>query len=111
MDDQYPSKIDFLNIEDLIYDPKNPRLPSSLVKGDNEKDVINWMLSDAAILELMGSIGEKGFFPAEPLLVVKSAEKEGKYIVVEGNRRLTAAKLLKHPELALDFKTYLQELA
>ena len=100
MDDQYPNKIDFLNIQELIYDPKNPRLPSSLVKGDNQKDVINWMLSDAAILELMGSIGEKGFFPAEPLLVVKSTEEEGKYIVVEGNRRLTAAKLLKHPELA-----------
>ena len=92
--------IEYKNIDDLIYDPKNPRLPSSLVKGDNEKDVINWMLTDAAILELMGSIGEKGFFPAEPLLAVPSVSYPGKFEVVEGNRRLTAAKLLKEPQLA-----------
>jgi hypothetical protein len=92
--------IEYKNIDDLIYDPKNPRLPSSLVKGDNEKDVINWMLTDAAILELMGSIGEKGFFPAEPLLAVASEIYPGKFEVVEGNRRLTAAKLLKYPDLA-----------
>jgi hypothetical protein len=92
--------IEYKNIDDLIYDPKNPRLPSSLVKGDNEKDVINWMLTDAAILELMGSIGEKDFFPAEPLLAVSSEKFPGKFEVVEGNRRLTAAKLLKYPDLA-----------
>lgn len=92
--------IEYKNIDDLIYDPKNPRLPSSLIKGDNEKEVINWMLTDAAILELMGSIGEKGFFPAEPLLAVASGTHRGKFEVVEGNRRLTAAKLLKYPELA-----------
>src|SRR5690242_6015702 len=100
MDNEYPSEIKFLQIENLFYDPKNPRLPTSLVKGDNEKDVINWMLSDAAILELMGSIGEKGFFPAEPLLVVESENEKGKYVVGEGNRRRTAAKLLDKPELA-----------
>lgn len=100
MDNQFPDRIQFLKIEDLFYDPKNPRLPASLVKGEDENEVINWMLSDAAILELMGSIGEKGFFPAEPLLVVRGEKGEGKYEVVEGNRRLTAVKLLKHPELA-----------
>jgi len=100
MENEFLDRIKFLKIEDLRYDPKNPRLPASLVKGENEREVINWMLSDAAILELMGSIGEKGFFPAEPLLVVESQKEKGKYEVVEGNRRLTAAKLLKHPELA-----------
>ena len=99
-DINYPEKIQFKQIEDLLYDSKNPRLPSSIVKGDNEKEVINWMLTDGAILELMGSIGEKGFFPAEPLLVVESKNNRGKFDVVEGNRRLTAVKLLNNPLLA-----------
>jgi len=93
-------KIEPLPLESLEFDPLNPRLPQSLVRGNNDSEVINWMLSDASIIELMGSIGEKGFFPAEPLLVVKDPKKANKYIVVEGNRRLTAVKLLSHPELA-----------
>ncbi len=39
----------------------------------------------------MLSIGQQGYFPGEPLLAVKS---NGNYIVVEGNRRLAAVKLL-----------------
>ncbi len=52
------------------------------------------------IIELMASIGEKGYSYAEPLLVVKSKKNNNKYEVVEGNRRLTALKLLFNPELA-----------
>ncbi|RZJ91424.1 MAG: hypothetical protein EOO20_05055 [Chryseobacterium sp.] len=92
--------IQYINIDDLIYDPLNPRLPSTIVQTGKESDVINWMLTDAAILELMGSIGEKGFFPAEPLLAIASKTQPGKFEVVEGNRRLTAAKLLKDPSIA-----------
>jgi len=46
----------------------------------------------------MGSIGEQSYFAGEPLLVIP-AEK-GFVTVVEGNRRLAAVKLLRHPELA-----------
>jgi hypothetical protein len=94
------TEIQYIPVDKLKYDPQNPRLPSSVVKGHNEKEVINWMLTDASIIELMGSIGEKGFFPAEPLLVVADKKDTGKYIVIEGNRRLTAVKLLLRPELA-----------
>ncbi len=89
-----------MSVDQLQFDPQNPRLPHSIVDSDDESEVINWMLSDASIIELMGSIGEKGFFPGEPLLVVKNKKKQNKYIVVEGNRRLTASKLLLHPNLA-----------
>lgn len=90
--------IHYIPVKDLKYDPKNPRLPKSMIKGDNDKEVINWMLTDASIIELMGSIGEKGFHKAEPLLVVPG--KKGTYVVIEGNRRLTAVKLLLEPKLA-----------
>ena len=91
--------IEYIPVDDLIYDKENPRLPRTVVNTDNDDDVIDWMLKDASIIELMGSIGEKGFFPGEPLLAVRKGTSK-KYIVVEGNRRLTAVKLLNKPQLA-----------
>lgn len=94
------NQIEFLPYEQLEFDKDNPRLPHSVVNSDDEGDVIDWMLKDASIIELMGSIGEKGFFAGEPLLGVQDLSHPGKQIIVEGNRRLTAVKLLHHPELA-----------
>jgi ParB-like nuclease domain len=89
--------IDFVPVKKLLFDPKNPRLPSSVNPSD-EKEVIEWMLRDATVIELMGSIATNGYFPGEPLLVIPA--KDGHFFVVEGNRRLTAAKLLTNPNLA-----------
>jgi hypothetical protein len=86
-------------LEGLEFDPENPRLPSTIDK-ENEQAVLEWMLDDATIIELMRSIGENGYFDEEPLLVVETAVNSSKYIVVEGNRRLAASKLLAHPNSA-----------
>lgn len=94
MDQEYT----LLPISDLNFDLFNPRLPASK-QGKDEKSVIEFMLLEAATLELMIAIGENDFFAGELLLVVKDKTKKGKYIVVEGNRRLTAVKLLNNPEL------------
>lgn len=106
MSKQLP-KIEYKPVGDLIYDPTNPRLPNS-VNGSNEKQVINWMLSNENVLELMASIAEEGYFPAEPLLVAPG--KKNKFIVVEGNRRLTAIKLLLNPDLATSKTNSIREV-
>lgn len=85
-----------IQVDNLHLDPENPRLPERL-KNASERDVLNWMLSDATLVDLMASIAENGFFNGEPILVV---EENGKHIVVEGNRRLASIKLLANPELA-----------
>lgn len=85
-------------ISDLKLDLFNPRLPKSK-QGKDEKSVIEFMLLEAATLELMLAIAENDFFAGELLLVVKDETEQGKYIVIEGNRRLTAVKLLHNPEL------------
>lgn len=85
--------------EDLLFDSKNPRYPKTLL-GADEPGVIKWMLDNANIIELMNSIGEQGYFSAEPLVVVPSLLHPGKFEVIEGNRRLTAVKLLQNPGLA-----------
>jgi len=96
-------------IADLKLDLYNPRLPKSK-QGKDEKSVIEFMLLEAATLELMLAIGENDFFAGEMLLVVPD-EEQGKYIVIEGNRRLTAAKLLCNPEQTTVKKVAVTEVA
>lgn len=81
----------------LRFDPENPRIPPG-VDGNDDQAVLDWMLEDAGLVELMGSIAEKGYFPAEPLLVTEIADDE--FIVLEGNRRLAAILLILNPERA-----------
>jgi hypothetical protein len=47
-------------------------------------------------MDVAESISTRGYFPNEPLLAVKEADK---FIVVEGNRRLAALKALREPGL------------
>ncbi|OAH98485.1 hypothetical protein A1353_02310 [Methylomonas methanica] len=51
------------------------------------------------VRELVQSIAASGFFPHEALIV---AFEQDKNIVIEGNRRLAAVKVLLNPELATD---------
>jgi hypothetical protein len=90
--------IEFIPIEELKFDPRNPRLPGHIQEED-ESEVLRWMLRDATLIELMGSIGTQGYFPGEPLLGYR--DDSGKPVVIEGNRRLAATRLLLHPERAL----------
>jgi len=95
----------FIPIENLEFDSRNPRLPKRLRRQNgtevSEREILEWMLGDGgAILELMVSIGEHGYFGGEPLLVTGKCGCADKWTVVEGNRRLAAVKLLLNPELA-----------
>ncbi|MDY7373237.1 hypothetical protein UE233_11400 [Acinetobacter oleivorans] len=82
--------IRMISLELLEFDPQNPRLPQN-INGEDERAVISYLIDDANIPELMMSIGEQGYFDGEPLLVVP---RDNHFIVVEGNRRLCALKLL-----------------
>ena len=101
-------------IGDLKLDLENPRLPKSkqiqAKKENNEAIIIEFMLLEAATLELLMAIGENDFFAGEQLLVVPDEENNGKYIVIEGNRRLAAVKLLSNPELSKVKKESLKKI-
>ncbi|MDR6233569.1 ParB N-terminal domain-containing protein [Pseudomonas oryzihabitans] len=85
-------EIQRIAIEDLDFDPQNPRFSRYFeLESQPEAQVIEMMVRAENVQELMGSIGEQGYFVGEPLLVAKS---DSKLIVVEGNRRLAALKLL-----------------
>ncbi len=92
-------------------DPENPRLPERLKTGDtSEGDVLNWMLEDATLVDLIASISENGFFPGEPIIAVESSI-DGRFIVIEGNRRLAALKLLQDPSIAEVSSTTVRNLS
>ena len=84
-----------LNIADLEFDKENPRLPTAV--GTKESDIIEYLATKTGIEDLMISIGENGFFDGEAIV---ATAKNGKYTVLEGNRRLVALRLLQDPGLA-----------
>jgi len=98
-----------LRIEDLQFDPENPRLPLSLDTSDLVA-VLTFMLEDEGLLDLMRSIAKQGFFPGEPLLVSPIASSTH-YVVVEGNRRFASSLLLNNPDLAPIKRTQVAEAA
>jgi hypothetical protein len=87
-------------IDQLLLDPENPRL-DGIAKSTNQIDLIRAMWKEMAVSEVALSIAENGYFEEEPLFVVPAPAANGKerYYVVEGNRRLTAVKLLVDADL------------
>src|SRR5690606_2419857 len=73
------------------FDRNNPRFPPKVAQGPLEV-LMQRFVRDERLMEIIESIGNHGFFPGEPLLVVPDGDDD--YRVVEGNRRLAALKLL-----------------
>ncbi|EBJ8061661.1 hypothetical protein F6558_22590, partial [Salmonella enterica] len=93
------NQIKSMNINKLLLDVDNPRFPTS---AENQRDAIAKMLElqYERIYRLAKDIVAKGLDPSENILVYPSEEEDGFFIVAEGNRRVTALKLLLSPKLA-----------
>lgn len=85
-----------ISVTTLHLDPLNPRLPSSK-QNLTQNEIIAELIRHDNVLTLAQRIAGNGYFSFEPLVVIK--EKFGT-VVVEGNRRLAALKLLINPDLA-----------
>lgn len=96
---------DNLPVDQLLLDTENPRL-SSGQGGTTQDELMRILWGEMAVVEVALSIAANGFFPEEPLLVIPADKKtaKDKYIVVEGNRRLAAIRLLREPHLRDKFK-------
>ena len=89
--------IQMLPLRQLELDRANPRLPrDSASEEASETQLLVHFLKRYNLLELARSIADKGFTPrhAEALLVIAHTSKSEHYVVIEGNRRLAALKLL-----------------
>lgn len=84
-------------ITDLLLDEKNPRLPEELTDLSQD-NLLRIMDRDFDLTPIAISIVSNGYFEEEALLIIPSSAQAGKFIAVEGNRRLAALKFLTFPE-------------
>lgn len=83
----------------VLLDPENPRLPDGTA---NDKEAINRLLAEgySQLLALGRDLVDRGEAnPTELPIVMKDGTK---FLVLEGNRRFAALKLLGDPKLADD---------
>lgn len=67
----------------------------------NQRDAIKIMIGDQKdkLIKLANDIVNEGLNPGDPIFITKHEKLDGEYNVLEGNRRVTALKLLENPEL------------
>ena len=82
-----------IELKKLMLDPDNPRLVEIGIKENvSQFDLLKALWEEMAVEEVAMSIAFSGYFDHEPLFVEPA--KGGRFIVIEGNRRLAAVKLL-----------------
>ena len=83
-----------VKLDKLRFDKENPRFVD--FNDDNETAIIKFLYDEADLNELIQSISASGFIDYEPIIVLQEGDH---YIVLEGNRRLAALRLLRSPVL------------
>lgn len=89
---------------DLNVDVENFRIG----EVDNSRAAYREMIEEEGsnLVNLAEDILDHGVSPAELLIVGKDPENKGQYVVFEGNRRVTALKLLTAPALTAGTKVH-----
>jgi hypothetical protein len=88
------------NVASLLLDSLNPRIPRGRGIQD-QRDLIAELVEHDNVYDLAKGIATDGYFPLEYLIAI---ETDSKAVVIEGNRRLAALKLLINPDLAPEAK-------
>lgn len=98
-----------LKIDQLELDVSNPRFNKAAGQAEAMQRIIEDQ--DTKLANLADSIAEEGLNPMDRLLVIKSTQRAGRYVVLEGNRRAAALKILRNPAIltGLDIRSGLQK--
>ena len=83
-------------VGNLLLDPRNTRIPTA-DQTDDQRALLHYLVAHEDVWGLAKSIVSLGLFPNERMVVMPYGRD---YLVLEGNRRLAAIKLLLNPELA-----------
>ena len=89
---EHPTKV---SVEQLRLDRQNPRLTGQAGRHSDEALVAE-LYRSAELDELLQSMSSNGYLDIEPLVVMEGP-KNGELVVLEGNRRLAAVRLLLEP--------------
>jgi hypothetical protein len=91
---QYQWGTDLISPLQIDLDRLNPRI--KVQPEDTEADIIEKLIRYEEVGDLAGKIARQGLLPGERIIVVK---EKGRYVVLVGNRRVCACKLLLTPSL------------
>jgi len=94
---------DFLAPSELHFDLSNPRFVDQDFGTD--EDIIQYLYDHADVNELIQSILSAGYVDFEPLIVWRQHN-----VVLEGNRRLAALRLIAHEDLRKKLKIPLPDI-
>lgn len=99
--------IAFVKVENLFLDPENPRLAKA-EKNLSDEELLKILYIRYDLKDVLLSLAQHGYFSEEPLIgVLRSrgdGSKEDTYIIVEGNRRLSALKILLFKEFRVSVR-------
>ena len=95
---------DFVAPDELNFDLSNPRFADE-ERFATEEDIVRYLTQHVDVDELLQSIQSAGYVDFEPLIV----QREGR-IVLEGNRRLAALRLLSDESLRERLRVRLPEV-
>ena len=100
-------QIALVSPDDLLLDERNPRLVGLLTtdktgEKPSQEELLRVIWENMAINGLAASIASDGFYRHEPLLAEPLGG--GKYVVIEGNRRLATVRLLLDKKLRQELK-------
>ena len=93
-----------LPFDTIFLDPNNPRFwteksiretPDEKIPDSRIQDRALTSISRHGLSELRGSIVRNGFLPMDRIVVRPIAHHENKFVIVEGNRRFSALKVLR----------------
>lgn len=90
--DEAEAKLQYVSPDLLDFDPDNPRFAGQLT-GCTQDEIQKQIFAEPHYAsELVDSLVENGFIDYEPLVV---RGHDGRYLVIEGNRRLAAIKEIR----------------
>ena len=81
-----------IELSRLLLDQKNPRFGGLEGKTVSQADILDHIVGTFGVDDVLSSLAVNGYFDAEP--VVCREHVDGTYVVVEGNRRLSACLIL-----------------
>lgn len=89
-----------INIQELYLDEKNPRF--IIPPNPSQQSIVDYLIDYEEVEQLAIDIANSGGLNAGERVIV--TEEDGRYIVLEGNRRVCACKILLQHELLLGRK-------
>lgn len=93
MADKAPAgRKDSIPLDQLLLDQSNPRFGGLAGKSVDQADILDHIALTFGLDDVLSSLAVNGYFDAEPMVCRKL--DNGKYVVLEGNRRLSACLIL-----------------